>query len=82
MLMELKSRLILEFETSTITRKEIKNMNRLNHEATTILIFVLCKIDFLRFVLFIKEARIGLSWIRIHSKNNAVIFNSFNSALF
>ena len=34
MLIEFKSRLILEFETNTITRKEMKNMNKPNNETS------------------------------------------------
>ena len=48
MLIELKSRMIPEFETNKITRKEMKNMNKRNNEATIILIFVIYKIEFLR----------------------------------
>ena len=55
MLIELKSRLIPGFETNTITRKEMKNMNKRSNEATIILIFDIYKIDFLRFFPFINE---------------------------
>lgn len=43
MLIEFKSRLILEFETNTITRKEMKNMNKPNNE--TSITFDICYIQ-------------------------------------